>query len=112
MDKMGGSMNINERREELLSRICTEQSGTKVTNCILHMNVSILSRPANCTLCTADIVNHLMTAIKVNEWLNQWKDEAEKILRTEKGYFCEKCNQFFELPFYCIHKYSPEAPKL
>ena len=27
-------------------------------------------------------------------------------------YYCEKCEQSFIAPFYCIHKYHPEAPIL
>jgi hypothetical protein len=28
------------------------------------------------------------------------------------AYFCEKCNDWFKPPLYCIHKYNPEAPAL
>jgi hypothetical protein len=75
-------MTFEEQKEELLSRTCDAQSGTRVTNCVMHMNISLLKRPANCTLCTADIVNQLMVAINVNQWLNEWKDDAEKILKS------------------------------
>ena len=26
------------------------------------------------------------------------------------GYYCEKCKEHFSGPYYCIHKYNPEAP--
>ena len=74
-------MTLKEQAEELVSRTCDVQGGTKVTNCVVHMNMSLLQRPSDCPLCATDVKNKLSTAIKVNEWLNGWKDEAEKVLR-------------------------------
>src|SRR5688572_16205645 len=28
------------------------------------------------------------------------------------GFYCDKCKIQFEHPYYCIHKYNPEAPVL
>ncbi len=32
--------------------------------------------------------------------------------KKKNSYFCEKCNEWFKLPYYCIHKYNPDAPSL
>lgn len=54
--------------------------GTTVTNCVVHMGRSLLDRPADCRLCATDISNTLRRAITVNEWLNEWMEDATKIL--------------------------------
>jgi hypothetical protein len=55
--------------------------GTRVVNCVPHMNLDILNRPHGCERCAADQRNLLSTALRANEWLNGWKDDATKILR-------------------------------
>lgn len=75
-------MTLDEQKEELVSRTCTIGEGTRVTNCIAHMNKSLLERPFDCKLCNTDIKNHLSLALDINKWLNDWKDEAEKLLKT------------------------------
>ncbi len=67
--------------DELVSRVCTVQDGTHVTNCVQHMNRDLLSRPPDCPLCHADITNKLSVAIRVNQWLNEWKETAEALLK-------------------------------
>jgi hypothetical protein len=57
------------------------ESGTRVTNCVLHMTKPFDQRPDDCRLCQADIRNHMMFAIRVNEWLNIWKDDAIALLK-------------------------------
>lgn len=74
-------MTTGENIQELLSRTCDVNNGTKVTNCIQHMNRSLFERPSDCKLCATDVANRLRTACDVNEWLNTWKDDAERILR-------------------------------
>lgn len=64
---------------ELLAR--RYGGGVTVTNCVPHMNLSLLERPRDCTRCQADVRNTLSRAIGANEWLNQWKEDAERILR-------------------------------
>lgn len=64
--------------EELLDREFV--TGTRVTNCVVHMHMDFKERPDNCKLCLTDLRNHLAHAVRVNEWLNTWKDDATKIL--------------------------------
>lgn len=65
--------------EELLGR--TYAQGTTVVNCVAHMSMPITERPDDCRLCRADVSNTLARALRANEWLNEWKADAEKILR-------------------------------
>lgn len=39
-------------------------------------------------------------------------DKTRKIVKVKDSYYCEKCKETFTLPFYCIHKYNPEAPTI
>lgn len=70
---------------ELLARSCSEGSGTRVTNCIVHMHRNLTDRPSECHLCAADVSNHLRLAIAINEWLNRWKDDASAVLSEVKA---------------------------
>jgi hypothetical protein len=63
---------------ELLARKFV--SGTSVTNCVAHMGRKIDERPDNCALCLADLKNHFNYALRVNAWLNEWKEAAERHL--------------------------------
>lgn len=54
--------------------------GTRVTNCIVHEGRKIDARPDDCRLCLDDLRNHFNLALRMNEFLNAWKDEAVKIL--------------------------------
>lgn len=64
--------------EELLAR--QFDIGTRVTNCVTHINQDLTKRPDNCLLCLFDLRNHLSLAININKYLNEWKDDATKIL--------------------------------
>jgi len=66
--------------QELLARECHEGGGTRVTNCVLHSHKAFDDRPYECRLCSVDIQNHLRVAVAINEWLNQWKDDATALL--------------------------------
>jgi hypothetical protein len=55
--------------------------GSHITNCVQHMGVNITERPDNCILCLADLRNEMNHCISVNKWLNEWKDDATKLLR-------------------------------
>ena len=70
-----------EQRDELLTR--QYPGGTTVTNCVVHMNLSILERPRDCQLCQADVRNTLSRAISMNEWLNTWKEDAAKLIAAD-----------------------------
>lgn len=64
--------------QELLDRQYDE--GTVVINCIAHMSMKITERPDDCRLCLADLRNYMSNAISLNKWLNDWKEDAMKIL--------------------------------
>lgn len=70
--------------QELLTRHCDEGRGTKVINCVVHMGTNLTERPTGCQLCAGDTQNQLRLAIAINAWLNQWKDDAEAILKDPK----------------------------
>ena len=71
-----------ETVKEILSRkYC---SGTRVTNCVLHMQVPWDARPSNCELCQTDIRNHISYCHGVNEWLNQCLNDARKAHDSEE----------------------------
>lgn len=70
-----------EAAAELLSRTCDIGGGTRVTNCVQHMNRELTNRPTDCPLCASDVQNQLSRAIAINGWLNQWKDDADRLLR-------------------------------
>lgn len=55
-------------------------AGTRVTNCVRHMGLAITVRPDDCELCLTDLRNHVHFLVRVNHWLNQWKDDATKLL--------------------------------
>lgn len=71
-------MSYQDQLDELLSR--TYHRGTTVTNCVVHMGMAITARPDDCRLCNADVRNTLSQAIAINEWLNEWKDDATAML--------------------------------
>jgi hypothetical protein len=56
-------------------------AGTRVTNCVMHMGRKIDERPDDCGLCLTDLRNHFNYALAVNDWLNQWKTDAELLLK-------------------------------
>lgn len=68
-------------RNELLTR--PFPAGTTVTNCVTHMHRSILERPQDCELCQVDIRNTLSRALRANQWLNQWKEDATKLIASD-----------------------------
>lgn len=70
--------------EELLSRECHQLSGTKVINCVMHLPAPLTDRPPGCHLCSVDVQNRLRDCIAVNEWLNQWKQDAIAYLRARQ----------------------------
>jgi hypothetical protein len=48
--------------------------GTRVTNCVVHADLSFASRPIGCGLCWADMNNQLALATRVNADLNDMVD--------------------------------------
>ena len=69
---------MHEQAQELLSRKFIH--GTSVTNCVKHSDRDLDHRPIECALCRTDIQNHSAKAIRINDWLNVWKEDAEKVL--------------------------------
>lgn len=69
---------MERRAGELLDR--RYDGGVRVTNCVPHMGQDILERPADCPRCAADQRNLLSIALRMNEWLNKWKDDATPLL--------------------------------
>ncbi len=69
---------MNEIVMELLDRKWI--GGSRVTNCVAHMSLPIDKRPDECRLCLTDLRNHMNYCIAVNDWLNTWKADAEKLL--------------------------------
>lgn len=67
--------------EELLER--RYDAGVSVINCMAHYGMPILDRPRDCELCATDVRNTLSSAIRMNEWLNEWKEDAEALLRAQ-----------------------------
>jgi hypothetical protein len=65
--------------EELIRRTFPG-GGTRVTNCVLHMGSPLTARPRSCELCSMDVQNQLALAIRINDWLNVWKGDAEQVL--------------------------------
>ena len=75
-----------ERRGEALRGLRRQfTAGTRVTNCVAHMGMSILERPDGCALCLSDLRNHMSFAIRVNEFLNGLRDEALARAELEGG---------------------------
>lgn len=68
---------------DLLGRRCDVASGTKVINCVAHSTLKLTERPPDCRLCSVDIQNTMRDAIAINEWLNEWKQEAIELLKLE-----------------------------
>lgn len=56
--------------------------GSRVTNCVTHIRLKLTQRPDDCLLCLADLRNQLSLAIGINAWLNEWKEDATKILKS------------------------------
>lgn len=54
--------------------------GSRVTNCVTHMNVDFEQRPEDCRLCRTDILNHMLLACRVNDFLNSKVDRAIEAL--------------------------------
>ena len=59
------------------------RAGTRVINCVAHSGLPLTNRPDDCRLCLADIKNQLALALRVNEFLNEVKDEAIAAMTTE-----------------------------
>jgi len=66
------------KTQELLERQYI--AGASVTNCLTHMGLEITKRPDDCRLCLSDLRNHMSRAIRINEWLNTWKNDATQLL--------------------------------
>ena len=64
--------------------------GVTVTNCVMHINQSILERPRDCKLCQADILNVLSRALAANEWLNEWKSDITEAFRRFSKYVIQE----------------------
>lgn len=76
--KIGDKM--NEKTKELLERQYV--GGVTVVNCVAHIHKDLTNRPEDCPLCLADLRNAFSRAVRVNEWLNRWKDDATEILES------------------------------
>jgi hypothetical protein len=59
--------------------------GTRVTNCVVHINLPFSDRPRTCDLCATDIANHPAYAIRVNAWLNARLDALRARAALEKS---------------------------
>lgn len=55
--------------------------GSRVTNCVSHMNFNFNSRPDDCKLCQTDIRNHMNLALSANAHMNQQIDDAKEALK-------------------------------
>jgi hypothetical protein len=62
---------IRARQDE-----CFRGGGTRVTNCVQHINLHLNDRPHDCLLCQADLRNEFGRAVNINEWLNGQLDKA------------------------------------
>jgi len=69
--------------QELLDR--KYNAGSIVINCVQHSGKELTSRPDDCDLCLVDLRNAFSRAVRVNEWLNDWKTDAETLLREDHG---------------------------
>ena len=69
-------------RDELLAR-AYPSGGSTVTNCVAHMGLDMQKRPDDCRLCQADIRNLLSRALAANKWLNEWKEDAVKLIAAD-----------------------------
>ena len=72
---------MTETLQQILSRKWS--SGTRVTNCVMHMQVAWDSRSGDCALCQTDIKNHISYCHSLNAWLNQVLNDARKALKSE-----------------------------
>lgn len=68
--------------EELLKR--EYSAGSRVINCVVHMDLDITKRPDDCLLCLTDLRNEFSLAASINAWLNVWKRDATEILISRK----------------------------
>ena len=70
-----------EHIRELLKREISSR-GTYVINCVEHSHIDMDKRSSTCKLCMLDLQNAWVYSVHVNEWLNEWRDDAKKILGT------------------------------
>ncbi len=70
-----------EKALEILKR--PFHSGTLVINCVVHTRLDWHDRPRTCDLCWADMGNHISYCCRVNDFLNERKEEAIKALSKE-----------------------------
>ena len=70
-------------RLEHIRKIVSEQfhSGTRVTNCVSHMEMPFDARPDDCRLCLTDLRNQFNFAARVNEWLNDKLDKVREAVQ-------------------------------
>ena len=55
-------------------------AGSRVTNCVAHMNRDFDKRPDDCSLCRTDISNRLQLAVRINSFLNDKVDRIKAAL--------------------------------
>ena len=48
--------------------------------CSAHRMLTIDNRPPHCEDCRRDLVEAWRAAVRINEWLIRWRDEARQIL--------------------------------
>lgn len=75
------SLIVPEELEKILTR--KWDAGTRVTNCVGHMNEPFDARRPDCGLCQTDVRNHIAYCHRLNAFLNQVVEDALKVLRGE-----------------------------
>jgi len=65
--------------QEIIAKRKSFSSGSRVTNCVAHMNRPIDQRPEDCHLCHTDMGNFINYVLRVNEFVNELLDEVEKV---------------------------------
>ena len=51
-------------------------AGSRVTNCVVHARLGWDKRPRSCDLCWTDMSNHISYCHRLNEFMNETKEEA------------------------------------
>ena len=65
--------------KEIVVKRKSFSGGSRIINCISHIDLPITKRPEDCHLCHVDMANHISYAIRVNGFLNELLDDVEKV---------------------------------
>ena len=66
---------------ELMARNFEPPRLESKTHCVQHAIVAIAARPiASCRLCALDVQEYVARTLHLNEWLNNWIDDARDVL--------------------------------